>query len=70
MRAEGVNNVAFVWHSYIFASYNGFPISAWYPGDEYVDWVGVSLFGLLYQDADLLFHGDAVLDFAKTHNAN
>ena len=29
--------------------------------------MGVSLFGLLYQSADLLFHGNAVLEFAKTH---
>ena len=68
MRAEGVENVAFVWHSYIFAPFNNHPLSAWYPGDEYVDWVGVSLFGLLYQDAELLAHGDAVLEFAKTHH--
>lgn len=67
MRAEGVDNVAFVWHSYIFAPYKNYPLSSWYPGDEYVDWVGVSLFGLLYQDADLLTHGDAVMEFAKTH---
>jgi len=67
MRAEGVDNVAFVWHSYIFAPYKNYPLSAWYPGDEYVDWVGISLFGLLYQDADLLPDGDAVMEFAKTH---
>lgn len=67
MRAEGVENVAFVWHSYIFEPYKGYPLSAYYPGDDYVDWVGVSLFGLLYQGPDLLFHGDAVLEFAKTH---
>lgn len=65
MRAEGVKNVAFVWHSYIFAPYNGNSLSSYYPGDEYVDWVGVSLFGLLYQDAELLEYGDAVLEFAK-----
>lgn len=67
MRAEGVENVAFVWHSYIFEPYQGHPISAWYPGDGYVDWVGISLFGLLYQDAELLVHGDAVMEFAKIH---
>lgn len=67
MRSQQVDNVAFVWHSYLFAPYKGYPLSAWYPGDEYVDWVGISLFGLLYQDADLLVNGDAVMEFAKTH---
>ena len=67
MRDQGVDNVAFVWHSYIFEPYKNHPISAWYPGDDYVDWVGVSMFGLLYQDADLLERGNAVLAFAKEH---
>ena len=67
MRAEGVENVAFVWHSYIAPPYNNHPVSAWYPGDEYVDWVGISLFGLLYQGANLFSYGDAVMEFAKTH---
>ncbi len=67
MRAEGVENVAFVWHSYIFTPYKNYPLEAWYPGDAYVDWVGISTFGLLYQEAELLVHGDAVLEFAKIH---
>lgn len=67
MRAEGVDNVAFVWHSYLFQPYNGYSLESYYPGDEYVDWVGISLFGLLYQDADLLQYGDAVMEFAKIH---
>ncbi len=67
MRSQGVENVAFVWHSYIFAPYNGNSLASYYPGDEYVDWVGVSLFGLLYQDADLMQYGNAVLEFAKEH---
>ena len=44
MRADGVDNVAFVWHSYAAPPYGGHPISAWYPGDDYVDWVGISVF--------------------------
>lgn len=43
LRKQRVRNVVFVWHSY------GFPrddddISAWYPGDNYVDWVALSVF--------------------------
>ena len=67
MREEGVENVAFVWHSYIFEPYQGNSLESYYPGDDYVDWVGISCFGLLYQDAELLYHGDAVMEFAKAH---
>ncbi len=67
MRDQGVENVAFVWHSYIFEPYKGYSIEDYYPGDDYVDWVGVSMFGLLYAEADLLEYGNAVLDFARDH---
>ncbi|MEM1415095.1 MAG: glycosyl hydrolase [Myxococcota bacterium] len=48
LRAEEVENVAFVWHSYAFTIPSGRPVTAWWPGTEYVDWVGVSLFGQMY----------------------
>ena len=38
----GINNVSYVWHSY--ANYTKRPVIDWYPGDEYVDWVGISYF--------------------------
>lgn len=41
-QAMNINNVAYVWHSY--ANYTKIPIMDWYPGDEYVDWVGISYF--------------------------
>jgi hypothetical protein len=66
MRAEGADNVAFVWHSYAAPTYRDYPLSDWYPGDEYVDWVGISLFGQMYA-ADLNVEGDAVFDFARAH---
>lgn len=45
MRDKSVENVAFVWHSWGFQhSFGQSSITPWYPGDEYVDWVGVSLF--------------------------
>ena len=66
MRAEGVENVAFVWHSYAAPAYNGYPLAAWYPGDAYVDWVGISLFGHLYGDG-IGDEADTVLEFARQH---
>ena len=57
-REEGVNNVAFVWHSYAAPRYKGYALGSWYPGDDYVDWVAVSLFGHLY--------GRRVSDFSCT----
>lgn len=41
-RTQGVSNVAYVWHSYAAAA--RYDLMEWYPGDEYVDWVGASLF--------------------------
>ncbi len=39
-----VNNVAFVWHSAAYNRYQGAALEAWYPGDEFVDWVALSWF--------------------------
>lgn len=66
IRAEGVDNVAFVWHSYAAPTYKAYPLSAWYPGDDYVDWVGISLFGHMYSP-DLSAEADEVFNFAKAH---
>ena len=65
-REEGVNNVAFVWHSYAAPPYKGYALGSWYPGDDYVDWVAVSLFGHMY-GPDPGPDGNAVFDFAKAH---
>ncbi len=42
IRAAGVSNVAFVWHSYAREAKH--PAIDWYPGDGYVDWFAVSYF--------------------------
>lgn len=42
LRAQGVTNVAYVWHSW--AQNNSTAAMSWYPGDSYVDWIGVSFF--------------------------
>ncbi len=54
MRAEGVTNVAYVWQSSSspiddvldiqFGEGNFGDIQSWYPGDDYVDWMGLSWF--------------------------
>jgi hypothetical protein len=43
LSAEKVGNVAYVWHSYGYGVTDD--LSRWYPGDDYVDWFGVSFFG-------------------------
>ncbi|MFT5387705.1 MAG: hypothetical protein ACI9E5_000839 [Candidatus Omnitrophota bacterium] len=43
IRAKNVENVNFVWHSYGYINPGNLP-TVWYPGDAYVDWVGVSFF--------------------------
>jgi hypothetical protein len=68
MRAEGVDNVAFVWHSYAAKPYKDYPLSAWYPGDDYVDWVAISVFGHAYGGTDFGPYCDDVLAFAKAHH--
>ncbi|MEM7135792.1 MAG: glycosyl hydrolase [Myxococcota bacterium] len=65
-REEGVDNVAFVWHSYASEPYKGYPVESWYPGDDYVDWVAVSMFGHLY-GPEPGPNADAVFDFARSH---
>lgn len=66
IRAEGADNIAFVWHSYASRTYKDYPLSNWYPGDEYVDWVGISLFGHMYA-SELNAEADAVFEFARDH---
>lgn len=63
IRSKGVTNIAFVWHSYGHKPYQDHKVSAWYPGDDYVDWVAISILG----GPELSTYGDALLDFAKKH---
>jgi hypothetical protein len=53
---ENVKNVAYVWQS---AGLGGVNIDQWYPGDEYVNWVGYSRF-----EGN---PGQNMIDFAKLH---
>ncbi|MGD1961698.1 MAG: glycoside hydrolase family 26 protein [Fulvivirga sp.] len=68
LRKKGVDNIAFVWHSYASKPYKNYKLSAWYPGDDYVDWVGISIFGHAYNATDFGPYCDDVLTFAREHN--
>ncbi|NLR91973.1 glycosyl hydrolase [Flammeovirga agarivorans] len=65
LNAAGVENVAYVWQSAAYGfTYNSLPIDAWYPGDEYVDYIGLSFF--FYDEG---FNGpnlQFLLDMART----
>jgi len=44
-RMRNEQNVILVWHSYAMKpTYQERDISEWYPGDDYVDWIGLSFF--------------------------
>ena len=60
LRQRNVRNVAYVWHS--FAADNSTPLTAWYPGDDYVDWCAVTLFNQGWGDLD------PMATFARDHH--
>ena len=62
LRASGVANLATVWQSAANVTLGNRPFSAWWPGNDYVDWVGTSLFFL---DESLGRHR-ALIDWATT----
>lgn len=68
----------FVWHSWAAPRLNGIPLEAFYPGDEFVDWVGISVFQQLFPWSSNWINGSVnwggdysdvqeVLLFAKNH---
>lgn len=59
LRYRDVSNVAYVWHS--FAADSVTPLTAWYPGDEYVDWCAVSYFNQGWGDLE------SMAAFAREH---
>ena len=62
-RAMGVNNMAYVWQSAAWGDDSPSAINNWYPGDNYVDYVGGSFF---FYDEN--YNGDNLkylLDFAR-----
>ncbi len=66
MLERDIDNVALVWQgaTYCDGTFLDEPIEAWYPGDEYVDWVGLSYF----VQADCEFEPlQEMVDFARSH---
>ena len=84
MRDMGVKNAAYVWHSWGVGAYYGNedfpqyypPLPAgqyvsqelWYPGDEYVDWAALSVFGIGWGDLSTNSVVQQLLIFASNHN--
>lgn len=60
-RSQGIDNIAYVWHSY--ASTLTRPLTDWYPGDDYVDW-----FGLSYFSTGNMSYMSQVVTLAGEHN--
>jgi hypothetical protein len=61
----------FVWHSWGAGLPYETTLADYYPGDEYVDWVGVSIFQQFYANkagGGTLSDIEAVLEFAKEHD--
>jgi hypothetical protein len=52
VRARGASNIKWMFHSnnypYPYETWNGAP--AYYPGSDYVDWLGLSVYGQQYKD--------------------
>ena len=82
MRTEGVENASYVWHSWgtnAYYSSDDFPDQypeitgvatqeLWYPGDEYVDWVGLSIFGSGWGNLNQNSVIQNLIGFAEVHN--
>lgn len=61
----------FVWHSWAAGLPGDTKLGDFYPGDDHVDWIGVSLFQQFYANvtgAGSLDTVTAVLDFAREHD--
>jgi|GEM_PF-1168166 len=66
LNAQGVTNIAYVWQSATYGSDAPNKIDSYYPGDDYVDYVGLSFF--FYDSA---FNGDNldyILNYARARN--
>ena len=71
-RAEGVMNVAFVWNmmGWSFNSRSGIDVNAFYPGDDYVDFVGGDGYNKYPQDGSWVSFQQIfqpIYDFAVAH---
>ncbi len=67
MQEKGITNIAMVWQSatYSEGTYLQKPIEDWYPGDEFVDWIGLSYFTQGSSNTTPL---SDLIAFARMHN--
>ncbi len=68
--AAGVRNAAFVWCPNTYAGGNSDQVSLWYPGNGYVDWMGLDAYPQSTQESFLLTGKgglDAMASFASSH---
>jgi hypothetical protein len=73
LTSESRRRVLFVWHSWAAPMANdGLSLERFYPGDDVVDWIGVSLFQQAYAWSPYwsgaMSDVENVLDFALDHN--
>lgn len=75
MRGHEVTNVTFIWHIIAMKPRwdEAIPLDACYPGDDYVDWLGLSVHNITpnHFPDDSYFASpiyDAVADFARAHD--
>ena len=84
MRAQNVTSAVYVWHSWGVDAYYGrddFPDfyppllpgtevnqELWYPGDDYVDWVALSVFGIGWGDLSTNAVVQYLIRFAEVHD--
>ncbi|MDF3058827.1 MAG: xyl4 [Rariglobus sp.] len=64
MRAN--RDILLVWHSYaMLPTYQESAVADWYPGDDYVDWIGISFFQVGNEGYHRAPNRDQVLEFAR-----
>lgn len=63
LKAAKVNNVAYIFQSAGWNNVNENRLKSYYPGDDYVDWIGLSFFNYSY-----LKYAQEVVDFARENN--
>mmetsp|Transcript_37877 Transcript_37877/g.88150 ORF Transcript_37877/g.88150 Transcript_37877/m.88150 type:complete len:230 (-) Transcript_37877:168-857(-) len=68
---SGEHKVLFVWHSWAAPLAANVELEDFFPGDTYVDWVGVSIFQQVYPNSNGAYGSietlENVLNFAKDH---
>jgi hypothetical protein len=69
---ESIQKVKFVWHSWASPMSKGLHLNDFYPGNDVVDWVGISIFQQLYSWAPswagTIHDIEQVVDFAQKHS--